>query len=128
MSPSEYVVLAGVTESRELIAIQTRSSNCPRLIHALLGIGTESGELQDVLKRYLIYGKDIDIIHLKEELGDLLWYIALALDEIETSFEEVFESNIAKLQARYPDKFTEIAALNRDLRKEREALDLPRIR
>lgn len=62
-------------------------------------------------------------MNLKEELGDKLWYAALALDELKSTFEETMEANIKKLRARYPNKFTEEDAINRDLEKERAALD-----
>lgn len=94
-----------------------------RLVHALLGIGSESGELQDQLKRHLVYGKELDIVNLKEELGDLMWYCALALDEIGSSFDEVMAMNIAKLRARYPAGFTEDKALNRDVESERKVME-----
>lgn len=94
-----------------------------RLVHALLGIGSESGELQDQLKRHLVYGKELDIVNLKEELGDLMWYCALALDEIGSSFDEVMAMNIAKLRARYPAGFTEDKALNRDVEAERRVME-----
>jgi hypothetical protein len=49
--------------------------------------------------------------------------LPLAIDEIKTTFGVVFETNITKLRARYPNKFTEADALNRDLTKERKILE-----
>ena len=40
-----------------------------------------------------------------------------------TSIEKARETNIAKLRARYGDKFTEFDALNRDLDVERKILE-----
>lgn len=94
-----------------------------RLIHALLGIGSESGELSDQLKKHIAYGKDLDLVNLKEEVGDLLWYCAVLLDEIGSSFDEAMEINIAKLKKRYPQGFTEEAAINRDVDAERVILE-----
>ena len=71
----------------------------------------------------MIYGKPIDRVNLKEELGDVLWYVALAIDELGTSFDEVMEINNAKLAARFGDVFTSEAALNRDLETERKILE-----
>lgn len=107
----------------ENIRIRLDNKQSARLVHALLGIGGESGELQDQLKRHLVYGKDLDIVNLKEELGDLMWYCALALDEIGSSFDEVMAMNIAKLRARFPGGFTEEKAVNRDIEAERKVME-----
>jgi len=45
-------------------------------IHMLLGMSTEIGELQDAFKKKIAYGKKIDWKNVKEEVGDLFWYIA----------------------------------------------------
>lgn len=94
-----------------------------RLLHAGIGIATESGEFLDALKKHVFYGKDLDRVNLKEELGDLLWYIAIAMDELGTDFNTEQLRNIAKLSARYPEKFTREAAEFRDLLKERQILE-----
>lgn len=94
-----------------------------RILHATMGICTESGELMDAVKKHLLYGKELDYTNLKEEAGDLFWYVALLADAVGFTFEDTFDKNIAKLRARYPNKFTEHDALNRDLEKERQILE-----
>lgn len=94
-----------------------------RLMHATLGIATEAGEFVDLMKRQLFYGKHPTTAQIVEELGDLMWYAAIAIDEIGASFEEVWAKNIAKLRVRYPDKFMEDKAINRDLPQEQKALE-----
>ncbi|MEM7036623.1 MAG: nucleoside triphosphate pyrophosphohydrolase family protein [Bacteroidota bacterium] len=93
------------------------------LLHAAMGIGTEAGELLDAFKRKIFYGKELDVVNVKEEVGDLMWYIAILLRELDLDFHEILQLNIDKLRARFPDKFTEANALNRDLDKEREILE-----
>lgn len=93
------------------------------LLHAGLGMCTEVGEFVDVIKKHLFYGKEIDTVNLKEELGDKLWYIAVALRKLETTFNEVMKTNIDKLKLRYPEKFTEDKAVNRNIKIERELLE-----
>ena len=93
------------------------------LLHAAMGITTESGELMDAFKRKLFYGKELDVVNLKEEVGDMMWYVAILLRELDLDFHEILQLNIDKLRARYPDKFTEFDALNRDLDKERNILE-----
>lgn len=40
-----------------------------------LGVITEAGELLDVIKKNIAYGKEIDIINVGEEIADMCWYI-----------------------------------------------------
>ena len=93
------------------------------LIHAILGSITETAELAEHVRDVLV-GKaaELDPVNLKEEFGDLLWYVALGLRFLQTDFPETFAANIAKLQTRFPEKFTQDAALNRDLAAERAVL------
>lgn len=94
-----------------------------RLIHAAFGMQTEAAEFTDALKKSIFYGKPLDITNLKEELGDLLWYMAIACNVLETTLEAEQARVISKLKARYPDKFTSDAALNRNLDVERSILE-----
>ena len=94
-----------------------------RLLHAGIGLATESGEFLDALKKSIFYGKDLDTINLKEELGDVLWYLAIAMDALGTDFETEMEKNIKKLKVRYGEKFTQELAENRNIEKEREILE-----
>ena len=71
----------------------------------------------------MAYGSKLDVTNIKEELGDLLFYVARFMELYGWTFEEVMQLNTDKLKARYPDKFTQDAAENRDLVKEREILE-----
>lgn len=94
-----------------------------RLLHAVIGIMGEVGELASALEGWLWYGKPFDLVNFKEEIGDSEWYLAEALNAIEARLQEVLQSNIDKLRQRYPNRFTEERAANRDLQAEREALE-----
>lgn len=94
-----------------------------RLLHAGLGLCTEAGEFLDALKKHLFYGKPLDEVNLKEELGDLLWYMAIAMNALGTDFNLEMDRVIAKLRTRYPEKFSDEAALVRDLDAERKVLE-----
>jgi NTP pyrophosphatase (non-canonical NTP hydrolase) len=94
-----------------------------KIIHGIIGIATEAGELLEKLVGLLVDGEDFDTINLKEEAGDNFWYLAELLTGADSTFSEVQRLNIAKLAARYGDKFTEFKALNRDLDKERGVLE-----
>lgn len=88
-----------------------------RLIHAIMGLSGEVGELTDAVKKAVMYNKELDVENIKEECGDLLWYMALLLDEVDSSFEEVMQMNHDKLEARFPGGFTEKLAQERKDKK-----------
>lgn len=95
-----------------------------QLLHAAFGMAGEISEFsQEVLKGFL-KGAEVDKTKALTELGDILWYYALALRQLDSTFEEEAERNIAKLRARYPEKFTEEAATVRDLEAEQTAATL----
>lgn len=125
MDAKDYIKDATVTDLMDYGPVLERLQNLHtvRLLHAAMGLCTEAGEFMDMLKKHILYGKPLDEVNLKEELGDKLWYAALALDELKSTFEQVMDTNITKLRARYPNKFTERDALNRNLDKEREILE-----
>lgn len=125
MQTTEYVKLTGVTDHDESgeYFMGLRCSTHARLLHYVLGVGTEAGELQDAVKRVIAYNKPLDNVNIKEEIGDVLWYLARLCALTNLTLEECMERNIEKLKARYGEKFTEHAALNRDLAKEREVLE-----
>ena len=70
-----------------------------------LGLAGEAGEVADIIKKHLAGAKLIDFEHLKEELGDVLWYIAEACDCFGFSMQEVAQKNIEKLKKRPPNGF-----------------------
>lgn len=125
MNPTEYVKNAIKTESTDFEAMNDRLNDdgLKRLLHAGIGLSTESGEFLDALKKHIFYGKELDRVNLVEEVGDLFWYIAIVADELGFKIEDVMENNISKLKARYGDKFSEEKAENRDLETERNILD-----
>jgi NTP pyrophosphatase (non-canonical NTP hydrolase) len=93
------------------------------VVHAMLGCITEASEIAEHVLAVLKGEKPLDRTNLIEELGDLTWYIALGLRAVDSDFDTAFDLNIAKLKARFPDKFTEEQAVTRDLNAERAALE-----
>ena len=101
-----------------------QSTQTVRLLHSIIGVSGEAGELLDQIKRHLFYSKDLDLVNLKEEFGDMLWYISLGIDAIAKMEnknpndleKEIKKANISKLDVRYKNKlFTAEQALNRDI-------------
>lgn len=101
----------------------TDSTETINVIHAIIGKATEAGELLEALLEGFKNEVPLDYVNLREEVGDGLWYDAILLKAIGSNFEEAQKINIDKLKARFPAKFTEEKALNRDLTKEREILE-----
>lgn len=125
MDTKEYVQNALKTESTNFSAIGERlqTKQNQRLLHAGIGLATEAGEFLDALKKHIFYGKSLDTVNLSEEMGDVFWYCAIISDELGVNFAQVMETNIAKLKARYGDKFSESAATTRNLEVERKILE-----
>lgn len=121
MKPNEYIKLCCLTGGK--IIPKTLNGKISEIMHGTMGCVTESGELMDQLKKHLVYDKELDEINIKEELGDLSWYISIMLKQLNSSWEEIWEMNIAKLKKRFPNKFTKEDALNRDLEAERLILN-----
>lgn len=92
-------------------------------MHMILGMVTEVGELADVFKKNMAYGKEIDWTNVYEELGDLMWYVINFCTANAIDLEAVLHINIRKLETRYPEKFSGEAAINRDVQKERATLE-----
>lgn len=129
MNSDDYQKAALRTEHTPLF-VNDRDGNpshmLSRVMHAAMGMVTEAAEAMDMLKKHFIYGKPFDPINLLEEVGDKQWYCALMLHALGFDFKEAMQRNIDKLRARYPEKFTEEKALQRDLDEERRMLEAGR--
>ena len=85
--------------------LEANGTNTSQLMTAALGLTAESGEFSEVVKKIVFQGKpynEDNVFHMKRELGDICWYLAQACMALETTFDEVIEMNVEKLQARYP--------------------------
>ena len=79
--------------------------NIPPLITAAFGLTAEAGEFTEVVKKIILQGKpynEENVFHMKRELGDICWYIAQACMALDTTFDEIIEMNVDKLEKRYP--------------------------
>ena len=101
------------TESLDYAALLTRMNkleleddcNLSQLLAAALGLGAESGEFTEIVKKIILQGKpynEDNVFHMKRELGDICWYIAQACMALDTTFDEIIEMNVDKLKKRYP--------------------------
>ncbi len=92
-----------------------------KLLCAALGLAGEAGEFADAVKKMLFHGHPNDPAKLVKEIGDVLWYCALAAHSLGVDLAEVAARNIAKLRMRYPAGFsTEASQARVDVEQPRE--------
>lgn len=119
MTGNEYQQLAMRTNDRANTPRLTNAiSNChtitiAQLINGVLGLTGEAGEVSDLVKKGIFHEKGIDLEHLKKELGDCAWYLAMICDACGFTLDDVMQTNIDKLKARYPEGFDTYRANNR---------------
>ena len=73
-------------------------------VYCLLGLGSEVGELQGKVKK-IFRDKggrlcEHDIEEIKQELGDILWYLTQIATNFGLTLEEIMGANIGKLADR----------------------------
>lgn len=83
------------------------------LIHMIMGIVGEAGELLDAIKKHTIYNKPLDLENIIEELGDLDFYTEGLRQILGLSRDEILAHNIKKLSKRYQDGYSDKAAQER---------------
>lgn len=83
-----------------------------KLSHAVYGLASEAGEVAGLLQK-VYQGHSFDKTHMKKELGDCLWMIAEACDALGFTLDDVMQTNIDKLIARYPEGFDPDRSINR---------------
>lgn len=103
-------------EYRELVNnLQKKDLNIfdPMIILAAIGIAGEGGEILDNVKRAMNYGIPFDIKNCKEEMGDLLFYMTVLMNQFNWSIEDLRKANSQKLLKRYPSGYNDSAAIVR---------------
>ena len=94
-----------VSLSDRLVELDEKGANIERLLTAGVGINAEGGEFLEIIKKMIFQGKpynEDNRKHMIIELGDLMWYVAQACMALDITFEEVVETNVKKLEKRYP--------------------------
>lgn len=115
MELNEYQKLAERTICSQEEAL-TRIENLPyrndipevdgvMLLHSLVRLTTEVGELARVIERYVWYKHNFNKVDAVAEIGDIFWSVSEACTSLGVTLEEVAKGNNAKLLAKFPDKF-----------------------
>jgi hypothetical protein len=95
----------------------------PQIVHAIIGMATEASELVEAVLKTLADGEPFDTVNFVEETGDILWYGQLGMKTVGSTLDGAAWTNTRKLAIRYPDKFTQDRAINRDTQAERGVLE-----
>lgn len=93
------------------------------LLAVLGALSYAIGNYNDFLKKHLFYGKPLNLEKMEQTLCQLCMAVAGLCYVSGFTIEEVRTVNIQKLKQRYGDKFSEAAALTRDLVTERKILE-----
>ena len=91
-----------------LMIMEEQGAVPSRLLTAALGLNGEASEFSELIKKCIFQGKEYDDTtknKLKDELSDVMWYIAQGCIALDISIEELIDINMAKLKDRYPTGF-----------------------
>jgi NTP pyrophosphatase (non-canonical NTP hydrolase) len=77
-----------------------------RLLDASAGLAEEAAEVLGLVRKRVFQNREVDPARLTEELGDVLWCLAVTADSLGISLSDVARANQAKLAARHPNGFS----------------------
>lgn len=86
--------------------LEQANINPSLLLTAGIGLASETGEFNEIVKKFMFQGKqptDDNIFHLKRELGDIIWYWINACRALNLNPNDVIAENVNKLKSRYPN-------------------------
>lgn len=86
---------------------QLRPGGPQAAIAPMLGLASETGSILNVYKKYLRDGIDLAANRefLREELGDLLWYLAAVATACGLDLEDIAAANLRRTRDRYRSQF-----------------------
>lgn len=98
----------------EALKTASKQSKKDLLLNGVMGLNGESGECIDIVKKHLFQGHELNIDKLVEELGDVLWYVAITAESLGMQLGDIANYNIQKLRNRYPGGFSSKNSINRE--------------
>lgn len=91
-------------QKRALTTVLTTDDQFKDLLHWVLGINGESGEIAEKVKKIIRDKKgqvsDEDKAELAKEIGDVLWYLAVFAEDLGMSLDDIAAANLDKLHSR----------------------------
>lgn len=107
MTLNEYQELAQRTSRKDM-------AHRDHIFNGVMGLCGEAGEVIDLVKKHAFQDGRAIKDSMRDELGDVLWYVAETAAAMGLSLEEIAQYNISKLRRRYPDGFEPDRSLYRD--------------
>lgn len=107
--------MTGTEYQQKAMRTASEKSKMDLLENGVMGLCGEAGECIDVVKKYLYQGHKLEKLKLKDELGDVLWYVAITCQALGITLDDVMEHNVKKLLLRYPDGFEAERSIHREV-------------
>lgn len=107
--------MTGTEYQQKAMRTASEKSKMDLLENGVMGLCGEAGECIDVVKKYLYQGHKLDKLKLKDELGDVMWYVAITCQSLGITLDDVMEHNVKKLLLRYPDGFEAERSIHREV-------------
>lgn len=111
-----YIELTTMPPISPMLEYKVKCSNIndiAGLLNGVLGLTGEAGEVSGLVKKGIFHEKGIDLERLKKECGDVMWYVAMICEACGFNLDDVMQTNIDKLIARYPNGFDSYRANHR---------------
>jgi NTP pyrophosphatase (non-canonical NTP hydrolase) len=89
----------------------------------LIKFTTLSLSFLDILKKKIYYNKEANTVTMKQLSVEMYDTLMVFCQLYNTDVSVILDKNIAKLRARYGEKFSSERAINRDLEQERNILE-----
>jgi len=112
---------------KELYSIEISDKNVD-INHFPAKLEILANTLLDMTKKTMFYGKQLEEEKVKKLITEIfvltnIYINSLGIKVDSITFENVMDTNIKKLKKRYPEKFNDENAENRNLKEERKILE-----
>lgn len=98
---------------------ESLDSHKSTLLDWTLGLGGETGEVQEVMKHHIFSNEPLNKMELAKEMGDVLWYLTALAESTGLQLDDIAELNAEKLAHRYHNKeYTHGASADRHQREQ----------
>lgn len=88
-------------QQKSYTAIQKHAGQEDEIVHWLIGLSEEVGEVSNLFKHCFYGGEEVCRSDVADELGDVLWHVSALCSALNIDLGTVAKLNVAKLQHRY---------------------------
>lgn len=78
-----------------------------RLLDAGAGLAEEAAEVLGLIRKHVFQARELDSARVAEELGDVLWCLAVTARQLGLPLSAIAAGNEAKLRQRHPNGFAQ---------------------